>query len=76
MQWLVSQAKNDRHSWPKDVPTEVRASASCDAASLIDTLSKACRIVDGSIVVPQWAMFQVAAHLEHIRSVGFKSDEQ
>lgn len=76
MQWLVSQAKIDRDAWPDTVPNEVGASASCDASSLVDTLSKAVRIENGSLIVPQWALFQIAAHLEDIRRVGYRSDTQ
>ena len=75
MQWVISRAPNDQAAWPSHVPDKIDAAASCDAASLIDALSKASRIEDGKIVVPQWAEFQVAAHLLHIHKYGFRSNE-
>lgn len=73
-QWFISQKPQDRAAWPESVPTEVDAAASCDAATLIDDLSKAVRVEGGSIIVPEWAQFQIADHLMHIRKVGFRSN--
>lgn len=75
MQWVISQAPNDQATWPSHVPDKIAAAASCDASHLIDALAKSARIEDGAIVVPQWALFQVAAHLMHIHKFGFLSNE-
>lgn len=74
-QWVISQAPVDQDSWPDNVPNKVDGAAESDAAALIDTLSHAVRVEGNKVVVPQWAMFQIAAHLMHIRNADYRSNE-
>lgn len=68
---MISQRPDDQKAWPAAVPNNVRAGASCDASHLVNQLMEACRIESGVVIIPQWALFQMAADLEHIRSTGW-----